>query len=200
MSPSLELRSLIDQAKAEVKVSPDGELRLPQREALWTVIASSAGDDLSARTLLTALDAACVRQVMNIWWRVFPHDDGPSRMLDLARAVLAGAVPEAQARRIRDDFYVDAVDDREYRPEDYPAMDVAQAATRTVATALVGKPYDAEEADLQDADEDPEDLDTSYLAACAYSGGPLGRHDPAARRDFWLWYLETAIPEALRAA
>jgi hypothetical protein len=191
-----ELQSLLKKASTEVKSSSIGELTLPMRRTIWSKIAKLSHDDLLTHRILTALDIECVRQTMPIWSKVFPDDDGPDRMLELAQNILDGKVDLAEAKRLSESFFIDVVENRSYQPKEYPAMFVGHAASNTVYTAFVELESDQEYFTKQDEDLDPESYEPSYLTASAYSGGLLGKGDTEKRRTFWLWYLQTAMERA----
>ena len=75
------------------------------------------------------------------------------------------------------------------------------------AVSLVGSALDRSldfdvVGDIQDDDELlPDSLETSYSCACAATGAMNGvkihKTDVPARRAFWLWYLDEAIPTVL---
>ena len=72
-----------------------------------------------------------------------------------------------------------------------------------VISACHRDPYYVIEEELEDDDELlPDSLDCSYACACAVAGGmnwrPVAEVDVEARRAFWMWYLNEAIPSALR--
>lgn len=188
-----ELKKLIINEIAEIKSSISGELILPKRRLIWSQIVASSKDRSIAHRLLTELDVQCVKYTMHKWEQVFPCDNSLDQMISLAKQVLDNLVDIDTAEKQRDAFYVDVVECRNYQPHEYPAMFVGHAAANIVTTAI----SDFEEGQdyfLQhDDDLDPECFESSYLAACAYSGGLLGKGDTEKRRDFWLWYLQSAI-------
>lgn len=147
-----------------------------------------------------ALDTLCVQRVMPVWSRCFPGDDGPEQMLAIAARLLVREIDPGFAQELRDGFYVDVVEDREYPPDNFPAMFVAHAAANTVITALVENVEGA----IPDVDDDesldPESYLPSYLCASAYAGGLDGSLQASVerRRGFWMWYLKEAIPEVMR--
>ena len=61
--------------------------------------------------------------------------------------------------------------------------------------------YDVSDDTLDDDDLLPDSLESSYTCASAAAGAlnwqPVEETDVAARRAFWLWYLDEAIPAVL---
>lgn len=190
----MTIQDLIATIRADVLETPDGRLRLNHRAALWASLAARA----EARTSYVRrvrLNAMSVRHVLDRWRERFPQDDGVERMLQLADQVVAGETDPDAAIVERDRFYVDVVETRKYG-DDPSAMFVGLAAANTVVEALVEDNGDAIPEAEDDENLDPEAYDTSYLCASAAARGLDGR--PAnveARRAFWLWYLDEAIPE-----
>ena len=80
---------------------------------------------------------------------------------------------------------------------------VADAAQQLVISACYPDPYADIDETLEDDDELLLDsLECRYACTCAVAGGMNWRAaaevDVEARRSFWLWYLDEAIPSALR--
>jgi len=71
-----------------------------------------------------------------------------------------------------------------------------------VISACHRDPYYVIDEELEDDDELlPDSLDCSYACACAVAGAmnwmPVDRANVEARRAFWMWYLDEAIPAVL---
>ena len=91
--------------------------------------------------------------------------------------------------------------------EDYnsitqPAVFVADGAAHAVSSATHRAPeYDISDDTLDDDEFLPDSLETSYACASAAAGAlnwqPVEEADVVARRAFWLWYLDEAIPAVL---
>ena len=188
------IQDLIATIKTGVLAAPDGNLRLDRRAVLWEVLAAMA-DARTSYLRRVRLNAMCVRHVLGRWRERFPHDDSVEQMLQLGERVVAGKTDPDAAIAERDRFYVEVVETRKYG-DDPSAMFVGLAAANTVVEALVEDNGDAIPGAEDDEDLDPEACDTSYLCPSAAARGLNGR--PAnigARRAFWLWYLDEAIPE-----
>ena len=83
-----------------------------------------------------------------------------------------------------------------------PALMVADAATSMVISACYRNPdYDTADNDIDDEELAPDSYETSYMCASAAAGGlnwmPVEQVDVDARRNFWIWYLDEAIPKNL---
>ena len=88
--------------------------------------------------------------------------------------------------------------------ENDKAIFVANAAQHMVISACHRDPHYVIDEELEDDDELlPDSLDCSYACACAVAGGmnwrPADEVDVEARRAFWMWYLNDAIPSVLNS-
>jgi hypothetical protein len=167
-----ELERLINEAKNHVKIASNGELTLSLRREIWIKISEINQDEIVTRKQLAELDILCVKKVISVWYQVFPEDHTPNNILEVVGSVLRNEIDETEVLNIRDRYYVDIVEDRDYQPEEYPAMFAGHAAVNTILTALTNLDVDS---DIQDDEElDPESFEPSYLAASAYSSGLLG--------------------------
>jgi hypothetical protein len=190
---------VIASAQAELAQSPEGILSLKHRARIWAQLATLS-DARIGHVRRVQLNEACVRRVLDRWHARFPGDNGVERLLKFARQVVDGQVDEVRALEQRDRFYVDVVETRRYA-DDASAMFVGLAAANTVIEALIANNDDAIPNVDDDEEMDPETYDVSYLCASAAARGLNARPaDAEARRDFWTWYLNQAIPEAYSLA
>ena len=95
---------------------------------------------------------------------------------------------------------LDEIDD--FNPVTEPASFVADAASSTVISACyLDLEYDVANSAEEDDEKLPDALDTSYCCASAaakvLNWMPVEDTDVAARRAFWSWYLDEAIPAVL---
>ena len=188
----MSVEDRIATARQEIDRDPNGILSLGTRIELWKELAALAPNNAYKRRV--ALNQRCVRQVIDRWRERFDNDSGIDEMLRLADDVTAGLADDLYASAARDRFYVDVVDNRRYGA-DASAMFVGLGAANTVLEALVRVESDAIPDAIDDEELDPEAYDTSYLCASAAARGLNGRPaDAGARRAFWFWYLDEAIP------
>ena len=181
-------------ARDDLARDPEGALSLGRRTVIWRDLAALA-DARTGYERRVRLNTACVRHVLDRWEERFPGDPGVERMLDIAGQRVAGEIADDSAGDQRDRFYVDVVETRKY-PGDASAMFVGLAAANTVIEARIEDNEDAIPEAEDDEQLDPEAYDTSYMCASAAARGLNGRPaDVSARRAFWNWYLDTAIPE-----
>lgn len=188
-------------ARAEVLADPRGILTLAWRTRIWVAMDDPADAEASYRHR-TYLKIACVRHVQHLWYQAYPGDPRLEEMLTLTQALIDQAVDPRQAESRADtfvnwvDFYAESTGIGER------ANMVADAAHKTVISAICRNP-DFDTADPDDDEEDlaPDTLEPSYTCACAAAGGLNWQSDDEvdveARRAFWLWYLDEAVPYAV---
>jgi hypothetical protein len=179
----------------EVKNSPSGELILPLRKLLWNTITVDEPDEVK-RLILTKLDYICVNHGAAIWSHKFGSSQNLITVLTVALDTVEGKLSEVKALSIRDDFYVEVVENQEYEPDEYPAMFVGHAAANTIATATADFVFDPSD-DRDDRDLDPDAFEPSFLMASAFAGGLDDSGDSELRRRFWEWYLSSAINQVV---
>jgi hypothetical protein len=178
-----------------VRNSPAGELTLPLRKLLWNTITVEEPEQ-EKRLILTKLDSICVNHGVAIWAHKFGSSQDLIAILTVALDAADGKLSEVKALSIRDDFYVEVVENQDYEPEEYPAMFVGHAAANTIATATSDFVFDPSD-DRDDRDLDPEAFEPSYLMATAFAGGLGDSGDSELRRRFWEWYLSSAINQVV---
>ncbi|KJZ43073.1 MULTISPECIES: Imm5 family immunity protein [Pseudomonas] len=186
---------LVKRLLVEVKNSPSGELILPLRKLLWNTITVDEPDEVK-RLILTKLDYICVNHGAAIWSHKFGSSQNLITVLTVALDTVEGKLSEVKALSIRDDFYVEVVENQEYEPDEYPAMFVGHAAANTIATATADFVFDPSD-DRDDRDLDPDAFEPSFLMASAFAGGLDDSGDSELRRRFWEWYLSSAINQVV---
>jgi Immunity protein Imm5 len=195
LPPDLEQR--IAEARAELEARDDGRLPLPQRRRLretfgpWEPLDAPAAPPGLRRRVELARRAA--EHVLPVWYAEAPGDHGPEQMLELAERRLNRDISEAQADDLADQFRVHA-DALAYRKEISQRALAAGEAARLVLVATDLDDFAEYPPDADDGDIDPDNWEAAYVAAVAAAGYP--DEDVNARRDFWRWYLDEAVPEA----
>ena len=193
----------IKQARTNLVNSPKGILSLGDRKRIW--ISMNDPDNFEVSYLnRTQLKVLCVNQVKPIWMCVFPTNPGVDRMLQLTHSLMEKSVDPEAAEDEAFYFLQDLIADVESNEFTDPAMMVADAASRMVISACFRNPdYDTSLDGLTDDELAPDSFETSYMCASAAAGGmnwmPVDQVDVNARRAFWMWYLDEAIPAALRS-
>ena len=193
---------MVAHAELESKDNVKGVLSLRTRTHIWMAILDPECTHRSYRYRIE-LKIRCVRHVQHYWDRAFPGDKRVEEMLSLAQGLVERQLDADAAERRCDHFLMDVYDKVEdYNSITQPAVFVADGAAHTVSSATHRAPeYDISDDTLDDDEFLPDSLETSYACASAAAGAlnwqPVEETDVAARRAFWLWYLDEAIPAVL---
>ena len=191
----------VERGRAELAASSEGILSLKQRTRIWVAMNDPDDPEASYRHR-TYLKIACVRHVQHYWDRTFPSDPGVEEMLALTQALIDRKADPKRAEERADEFFDDIIVRTDVTPDLESAIRVADAASKTVFSACCRNPdYDTAEDEDDDDELLPDALEPSYSCASAAAGGmnwqPAEELDIEARRAFWTWYLDEAIPWAL---
>ena len=191
----------VERGRAELAASSEGILSLKQRTRIWVAMNDPDDPEASYRHR-TYLKIACVRHVQHYWDRTFPSNPGVEEMLALTQALIDRKADPKRAEERADEFFEHIIVRADMTPDLEPAIRVADAASRTVFSACCRNPdYDTAEDEDDDDELLPDALEPSYSCASAAAGGmnwqPAEELDIEARRAFWTWYLDEAIPWAL---
>ena len=192
----------IEAGRAELAASDKAILSLATRRRIWKTMLDPQDDEASYRRFIE-LDMRCVRHVQGFWDRAFPGDSRVEEMLTLAQELIDRQTDERQAERQAESFLVrvlDEVDD--FNAVTEPATFVADAASSMVVSACSHNPhYDTADDTADDDELLPDSLESSYSCASAAANAlnwvSIEETDVPARRAFWTWYLDVAIPQVL---
>ena len=191
----------VERGRAELAASSEGILSLKQRTRIWVAMDDPDDPEASYRHR-TYLKIACVRHVQHYWDRTFPSNPGVEEMLALTQALIDRKADPKRAEKQAYEFFDDIMAHTNVTPDLEPAIRVADAASGTAMTACYRNPdYDIADGTEDDDELLPASLEPSYSCASAAAGGmnwkPVEEVDVEARRAFWTWYLDEAIPWAL---
>jgi len=197
------LNAIIEAARCELSSDDNikGILSLATRTQIWKTMLDVDDAERSYRDR-THLHMACVHHVQFVWDIAFPGDNGVEEMLSLTQKLIDQTVSTDEAK-VRSESLLNDVEARGTEdPTALHAAIVADAASHMVDSACYRDLYAEIDEDLVDDDELlPDALDPSYSCAVAVSGAtnsmPVEKTDVTARRAFWLWYLDEAIPAVL---
>ncbi len=194
-----------------------GILSLPTRVRIWRAMLDPDDDEVSYQHRIR-LKMACVRHVLPVWYRGFPGDQRVEEMIALTQDLMDRRTTDIdQAQEDAESLLVGVIDDvnasaTEVKPgvlkpdaTKEASSFVADAASHAVFSACYRDPdMDLWEEfdDMVDDDELlPDSLESSYSCASAAAGAlnwmPVEQTDVPARRAFWTWYLDEAIPTTL---
>ena len=192
-------------------------LSLPTRKRIWRAMRDPDDDEVSYQHRIR-LKMACVQHVHHLWYRAFPEDQRVEEMIALTQDLMDRRITDVdQAQEYAESLLVGVIDDVNasatevepgvLKPEVTKeiASFVADAASMMTISACYRDPdMDLWEEfdDMVDDDELlPDSLESSYSCASAAAGAlnwqPLELTDVPARRAFWTWYLNEAIPTTL---
>ena len=191
----------VERGRAELAASSEGILSLKQRTRIWVAMDNPDDPEASYRHR-TYLKIACVRHVQHYWDRTFPSNPGVEEMLALTQALIDRKADPKRAEKQAYEFFDDIMAHTNVTPDLESAIRVADAASGTAMTACYRNPdYDIADGTEDDDELLPASLEPSYSCASAAAGGmnwqPAEELDIEARRAFWTWYLDEAIPWAL---
>ena len=194
-----------------------GILSLPTRVRIWRAMLDPADDEVSYQHRIR-LKMACVRHVLPVWYQAYPGDQRIEEMITLTQDLIDRRITDIdQAQEYAESLLVGVIDNvnasaTEVEPgllkpdaTKEASSFVADAASMMTISACYRDPdYDTAEESDDIADDDellPDSLDESYSCASAAAGAlnwmPVEQTDVPARRAFWTWYLDEAIPTVL---
>jgi hypothetical protein len=193
-----ELRTAIAQARAELDGSTDGAILLPARRRISACFGT--GPVFQQRRF--ALGRLCAEHVLDRWDRVRPDDRRPHEAIALAERALRGDIDVATAQEAFGRFET-AVEDLTADGLPADADLAASAANKLVLTAITEDDYEDDDPPEQtEYEQDYYSWDIPYRASQAAARVIVGAKfdwDPDARRAFWRWYLDEAVPAAYAA-
>ena len=194
----------IDSGKREIHdaINAKSILSLRLRRQIWRAMVDPEDADATYRRRVI-LQVLCVRRVQHLWDRAFPNDGRVEEMMAITEQLIRRQISPEEAELRSDDFLNEIYDEVEnYDSITQPAVYVADASVHTVVSACYRNPdYNTSSTTTDDDELLPDSLEPSYACASAAAGAlnwqPVEETDVAARRAFWLWYLDEAIPAAL---
>jgi hypothetical protein len=204
MALSIELQGALNEARRSLSQDPEGALILPVRRSIWKAMGAYEFDEGNFAEGVgylrrTDLAAMATRYVMSYWEDAFPNNNTPTRILEAVDEYLRGNIYSDEVWDGPDiDSFIAMLEEQED-----PAVAVGYAAVHVAVVAMNDEiliDEDEEEElpmDLLDEELDYTDWSSEYFAAMIYAGGPPGDPDSSnqRRREFWTWYLNTAVPE-----
>ena len=198
----MTLAAEIKIAATEVGVDSKGILSIGRRMRIYAAMIDTQDVERPYR-LRISLQKKCVRHVQHLWTASFPNNPSLEDMLTLAHRVVERQVSSDRAEIEAHRFFQN-LDRAATNPVNHRAIMVADAARQLIASTCYRDPYADIDGTIEDDDDLlPDSLDCSYACACAVAGGmnwrPADEVDVEARRAFWMWYLNEAIPSVLNS-
>ena len=194
-----------------------GILSLTTRVRIWRAMLDPADDEISYQHRIR-LKITCVQHVLPVWYRGFPDDQRVEDMITLTQDLMDRRITDIdQAQEYAESLLVGVIDDvNASATEVEPGVlkpDATKEASSFVADAAsmmtISACYRDPDMDLWEECDDmvdddellPDTLESSYscasAAASALNWMPAEQTDVPARRAFWTWYLNEAIPTTL---
>ena len=203
MTVMIDIMTLAAEIKivaTEVGADSKGILSIGRRMRIYAAMIDTQDAECSYR-LRISLQEKCVRHVQHLWTASFPNIPSLEDMLTLAHRVVERQV-SADRAEIEAHRFFQSLDRVATNPVNHRAIMVADAARQLIASTCYRDPYADIDGTIEDDDELlPDSLDCSYACACAVAGAmnwmPVDRANVEARRAFWMWYLNEAIPSVL---
>jgi hypothetical protein len=191
------LVELLKQAYASAQAEAHHVLKWEWRLGLWRLMGPRrrpTEPPSIAHARRTKLAVACVQKVLPVWHAYWPENAAPLRALT--------AVSEALRDWSIVDPYYDILEEvieqiEEAMQEVYWASRAGQSAVEALVVAIDDEQFkDQGQMDEGDAQTDGPNQDAAGNAAVAFARGTIlhPNSDPAARLEFWRWYLEEAVP------
>lgn len=192
----------IEAGRAELAASSKAILSLATRKRIWEAMLDPQDHEASYRHRIE-LKMTCVRHVQHLWDRAFPGDSRVEEMLTLAQELINQQADPKQSQIHAESFLVHVLD--KTTEADFAAKTatlVAEGVSHTVISACYRNPdYNIADDETDDDELLPDTLEPSYCCAGAAAHAPnwmpIEKTDVPARRAFWTWYLDEAIPQVL---
>lgn len=195
----------VDQARRALDERPDG--LLPPRERQLVLL--SLGERIRGSTPLTStghrrrtlVAITAAKKSLPLWQALWPEEPAPAACIAAAEMALDSPPSDpAEVRRLM----VDCGRVADQRGEQDPAIWRAGESTMLALASTLTDPYlNPLEFDPADVESQLEldDGDASTAAAIAWAHGRVEMHtgDPRKRREFWSWWLESAVPQACQS-
>jgi hypothetical protein len=165
---------------------------------LYTALATPVPETENARKRRVFLDTIAIRYVLNRVEYRPTSEYSPQAMLEYVTDYLDGDTETDVGVALWRDcnhYY-----ERELLPNDTPGLFLYLACLKVVYFVIDNRPaapskaLQAGTASIQNNELEPDDWSASYTASAAYS--PNLERDTDRRREFWEWWLLTAVPLA----
>ena len=203
-----DVQQLLDAARAQVLAHESNDLPRPTRIQLQLALGphlkspneppfAVLGVGLSRRT---SLCVSVVEKVAPIWERTYPDVPAVEDMIRLARQRLREEITPDEALDGRSRLVGVLQNHIDEPEENQPGMAAGEAAAQAVFAAVYDE--NVESPQSLDDDLDATQWDCAFWGACAWSGAIPGQDgwNQEAYKEYWLWYLDEAIPEAWASA
>jgi hypothetical protein len=189
---------LIDRCRAAVAADPQHDLRLGLRQRVWVALGPrQQGAEMTVgRTRRIELACAAAKKVLPIWSKAVPDDRMPEVVLRTVDRLLGSPIVLQEAWEERNLYWQHFVD-KSYADESLQIVCAAGfSAVQALTVVLDDEKFDPQCVNdaLTDQEMDADDLDAAMFASAAFADGPVWvpESDARRRKEFWLWWLESA--------
>lgn len=173
------------------------ELPLRVRNRLLDRLLALLPAERQRQLFIGTLGFTCAERSWPVWLEKFPKESEP---LDLVRDVVTAVEeqsPMPDVYRRLDEVKV-LVDNKIILGEEYFRACYACSACWAAARDVVKGRCDWATAGQSEQEIHPDDWDASFFASLAVTGNSGWERNGAdnGRREFWIWYLHKAVPDA----
>ena len=185
-----------------IEIDTAGELPLAARRRLREDLIARLPGDRYALCFIASLGLACAKRVWPVWRTAFPVE---SRPMNLAEAAVLGInkrnVSAVLTERAISAVKTDLDNKLLLGPEYFRAISAGFACWAVTRDVLSWNNRCAVQGD-NELQVSPEDWDPCFFASLSVTGKAVweGNERSDIRREFWNWYLTSAIPDAFTAA
>ncbi len=201
MSFLTEFPALAEAARAELMREPAGELSLFSRKQIWLAMGplDAPEDDApftKGHLRRGQLFIACVERVLPLWIAAYPEHKGPQIMLRIVRKVLDGNADLNLAKEGRETFRAELEEWSDDEQNKFEPQYIGYGSVKLVTAALDDSIFttDPLPEGEKDWDNDPWGWYTDFCCSLPFKGNSA--QEVARLREYWLWYIDQAVPEA----
>lgn len=178
-------------------IDNNGEIPYVQRLAIHNKLKEFSKEHQPTNMIWKTLELICARKVLPIWLEYFPNENNPIEILDKAEKQLFEGKEFEDSTMLMAELkaYLDGKFD--LGEKFFRAIYSGFACWAASGSILFDIECIEAESELE---LEPDDWNASFIASLAYSGGAVWEEsvgDSKKRREYWLWFLNKAIPEAL---
>lgn len=185
-----ETQEKINECKKSINID-DGTLHLSFRRSLLASFGVDSDIGFKRRSKLALMS---VEKILFVWESKFEGDNSIRYAVEKAYKCIENVSDNKGLLREADKLKTKADNLLSGDSENFVAAYVCLACFSALYALVYG--YDLSDLAVDDTDLDPDQWDSEYYAAAAYSGGaPWDEFASTKKRhEFWNWYLDVAVP------
>ncbi len=194
-----ELERTIQRVSTEMMIHSEHVIILVNRREIYHLLDVN---NLADRPVFKKLSIITARYVLPIWQSTRPTDATPGHMLNMAEMIFENKMSPSVARMEVDKAWekMENLGVTEEGKSIGNAYYAGQAAVESLMEVFGRDSFENVLLDKNSTDSglDPWSSDTAHWAVAAYAGlkGDV-KSDSSKRQEFWEWWLQDAIPQAL---